>query len=236
MIERDFILFFGLPGLLSRSCNTKMDARFSGYEFHLSLDYSIFIAYNGDRPDRYISRFNEMIEPRRIIYAIPYVMLKSRKNALRSVQNLCSSRMFITELSTIELLIQLPFILPPINEFTLSIESSKGIYTIFIHSFPIIPSNIVSNDYLVINQPNKFRRYINIGDPIAVLGPIDSASGSVDLLMHLVQIHGSRRGMESHLVPFLSLFLIDYSFTPFIPLIRCIINGMIIYQLKALYI
>lgn len=233
MIERDFILFFGLPGLLSRSCNTKMDARFSGYEFHLSLDYSIFIAYNGDRPDRYISRFNEMIEPCRIIYAIPYVMLKSRKNALRSV---CSSRMFITELSTIELLIQLPFILPPINEFTLSIESSKGIYTIFIHSFPIISSNIVSNDYPVINQPNKFRRYINIGDPIAVLGPIDSASGSVDSLMHLVQIHGSRRGMESHLVLFLSLFLIDYSFTPFIPLIRCIINGMIIYQLKDLYI
>ena len=50
-----------------------------------------------------------------------------------------------------------------------------------IHSFPIISSNIVSNDYLVITQPNKFCRYINIGDLIAVSGSIDFVSGSVDL-------------------------------------------------------
>ena len=79
MIGRDFILFLGLSGLLSRSCNIKIDGRFSGYEFYLSLDYSIFIAYNGDCPDRYILRFNEKIESCRIIYAILYVMLKSRK-------------------------------------------------------------------------------------------------------------------------------------------------------------
>ena len=85
------------------------------------------------------------------------------------------------ELLIIEFLIQLPFILSIINEFTLSIESSKGIYTIFIHSFPIILSNMVSNDYLVINQLNKFCRYINIGDLIAILGSIDFVSGSVDL-------------------------------------------------------
>ena len=203
MIGRDFILFLGLSGLLSRSCNIKIDGRFSGYEFYLSLDYSIFIAYNGDCPDRYILRFNEKIESCRIIYAILYVMLKSRKGnvmvgrasepssklvrypvsllARHPLTNLCSSRMFITELLIIEFLIQLPFILSLINEFTLSIESSKGIYTIFIHSFPIISSNIVSNDYLVITQPNKFCRYINIGDPIAALGPIDLVSGSVDL-------------------------------------------------------
>ena len=89
--------------------------------------------------------------------------------------------MFIMELLIIEFLIQLPFILSLINEFTLSIESSKGIYTIFIHSFPIIFLNIVFNDYLVINQLNKFCRYINIGDLIAVLGSIDFVSGSVDL-------------------------------------------------------
>jgi NADH:ubiquinone oxidoreductase subunit D len=79
MIERDFILFFGLSGLLSRSCNIMMDARFSGYEFYLSLDYSIFIAYNGDCLDRYVLRFNEMIESCRIIYAILYVMLRAKK-------------------------------------------------------------------------------------------------------------------------------------------------------------
>ena len=43
------------------------------------------------------------------------------------------------------------------------------------------PPSIVSNDYSTSNQLNKFRRYINIGDPIAVLGQIDLVSGSVDL-------------------------------------------------------
>ena len=93
--------------------------------------------------------------------------------------------MFIMELLIIEFLIQLPFILSQINEFTLSIESSKGIYTIFIYSFSIFSSNIVFNDYLVINQLNKFCRNINIGDLIAVSGSIDFVLGSVDLLIYL---------------------------------------------------
>ena len=92
----------------------------------------------------------------------------------------CSSRIFITELLTTEFLIRFPPILSLINELKLSIESSKGIYPISIPSSPIIPSSIVSNDYSTSNQLNKFRRYINIGDPIAVLGPIDLVSGSVD--------------------------------------------------------
>jgi len=93
----------------------------------------------------------------------------------------CSSRIFITELSTTEFLIRFPPILSLINELKLSIESSKGIYPTSIPSSPIIPPSIVSNDYSTSNQLNKFRRYINIGDPIAVLGPIDLVSGSVDL-------------------------------------------------------
>ena len=199
IIKRNFILFFGFSGLLSRSCNIKIDARFSGYEFYLSLDYSIFIAYNGDCLDRYILRFNEMIESCRIIYAIFYVgcvelsllntlclmqytkfnLTHSKLNTLNTLNTQCS--MFIMELLIIEFLIQLPFILSLINEFTLSIESSKGIYTIFIYSFPIIFLNLVCMDYLVINQLNKFCKYINIGDLIAVLGSIDFVLGSVDL-------------------------------------------------------
>jgi hypothetical protein len=135
---------------------------------------------NGDSPDRYLSRPNEIIEPCRMIYATPYVMLKSIHWTLIGTAY-CSSRILITELLTRESLIRLPPILSPINELKLSIESSKGIYSTSIHSSPIIPSSIVSNDYSTSNQPNKFRRYINIGDPIAVLGPIDLVSGSVDL-------------------------------------------------------
>jgi len=217
MIERDFCLFFGLSGLLSRSVKIWIDARLSGYEFYCCLNYSIYIASNGDCLDRYCLRFNEIIESSRIIYAILYVMSVSKQsgahqtccptkqnnkiNKINKIEykkqinnkinkinnknkkiNVCSSRIFIMELLITEFLIQLPFILSLINELKLSIESSKGIYSIFIHSFPIISSSILLNDYLTLNQLNKFCRYINIGDLIAVLGSIDFVLGSVDLV------------------------------------------------------
>lgn len=182
LIERDFRLPSGLTGSSSRSAKISIDARFSGYEFYQCFDYPISIASHGDCPDRYLSRSNEIIEPSRIIYAIPYVSIQSGlKSILPSSATNCSSRIFITELLTTEFLIRFPPILSLINELKLSIESSKGIYPISIPSSPIIPSSIVSNDYSTSNQLNKFRRYINIGDPIAVLGPIDLVSGSVDL-------------------------------------------------------
>ena len=42
-------------------------------------------------------------------------------------------------------------------------------------------SRIYSNDFPTTNQLNKYIKYINLGDPIAVLGSIDSVLGSVDL-------------------------------------------------------
>jgi NADH:ubiquinone oxidoreductase subunit D len=59
-------------------------------------------------------------------------------------------------------------------------ESSKGIYTISIYSFPYWTMNIISNDFPTLNQINKFCRYINLGDTIAVSGSIDFVLGSVD--------------------------------------------------------
>jgi NADH:ubiquinone oxidoreductase subunit D len=90
------------------------------------------------------------------------------------------------ELLITEFMIRFPFILSLINELKLSIESSKGIYSIFLFSYPFISSSIVSNDYLTLNQLNKFCRYINIGDLIAVLGSIDFVLGSVDLIGHVI--------------------------------------------------
>jgi NADH:ubiquinone oxidoreductase subunit D len=78
-----------------------------------------------------------------------------------------------------------PFILSLINELKLSIESSKGIYTIYPNCFPYYNTNIIPIDYPTINQPNKFCRSINLGDPIAILGSIDFVSGSVDLKVNL---------------------------------------------------
>ena len=214
LVRKNFCLFFGLSGLLSRSVKLWIDGRFSGYEFYSSLDYSIFITSNGDCLDRYLLRYNEMIESCRIIYGILYLTLTiamlwvlsltsfdcSRYNrSNRTINNqpkrpskvqgkdgntrtrLCSSRLFIMELLIAEFLISVPFILSFISELKFSIESSKGIYSIFIFSTPIISSSIVSNDYLILNQLNKFCKNINIGDMIAILGSIDFVLGSVDL-------------------------------------------------------
>jgi len=62
----------------------------------------------------------------------------------------------------------------------LSIESSKGIYSIFLNCFPYFCSLIISNDFLTLNHINKFCRSINLGDLIALLGSIDFVLGSID--------------------------------------------------------
>ena len=131
IIEKDFCLFFGLSGLLSRSVAIFIDARFIGYEFYGCLDYYVFVSINGDCLDRYPSRFNEMIESCRIIYAILYVVLKSMynyqcelKNAASvnlGVANWSSSYVFIMEWLISTFLVQLPFILSIINELKLII-------------------------------------------------------------------------------------------------------------------
>jgi len=166
--------------MLSRSAKIWLDARFTGYECYQGLDYSIFLASNSDCLDRYVLRFNEMIESCRIIYGILFRWLNE---ALKSFSSSCySSCLFsIMEWLISSFLITFPFIQSLINELKFSIESSKGIYSIFINSFPYWTTTIISNDFLTLNQLNKFCRCINLGDLIAVLGSIDFVLGSVDL-------------------------------------------------------
>ena len=197
LIKKNFCLFFGLSGLLCRSVKIWIDGRFSGYEFYLSLDYCLFLGVNGDCLDRYLLRYNEMIESCRIIFSLLYLCCyvywgkplfyysfdcsKYTKNKNTSSYNrLCSSRLFIMELLIAEFLIQVPFILSFISQLKFSIESSKGLYSLYIFSSPIVSSSIVSNDYLILNVLNKFCKYINIGDLIVILGSIDFVLGSVD--------------------------------------------------------
>ena len=56
-----------------------------------------------------------------------------------------------------------------------------SIYSLYLQSFPSLTVNIMANDYLSINQINKFTRYINLGDLIVLLGSVDFVLGSVDL-------------------------------------------------------
>ena len=177
IIIKEFCIYFGLTGLLSRSIKIIIDARFTGYEFYEELNYSIFYSSIGDCLDRYILRFNEIIESCRIIYALFYILL-----SFYLYYNISSFSIFM-ELLIEEFLIHFPILLSLIKQFKLSIESSKGIYSIYLFSFPFLIINIISNDFLTINQLNKFSKYINLGDLIAVLGSIDFVLGSVDLLL-----------------------------------------------------
>lgn len=169
-----FCVYFGLSGLLSRPIKIWLDARFTGHEFYEEVNYSIFLASIGDCPDRYILRFNEMIESCRIIYGLLY-------DILCSFFYLDYSSFHITMELLIEDFLIHNYTLSLIHYSKLNIESSKGIYCISISSYPILIINIISNDFPTLNQLNMFTRYINLSDTIAVLGSIDFVLGSVDL-------------------------------------------------------
>lgn len=177
ILSKPFCLYFGLSGILSRSANIMIDARLTGYEFYHNLKYSLFISSIGDCMDRYLLRINEIVESCRIIYSIIYMLLGS-------FNFICyyNFNIMLMEYLIEEFLLSFPLILSFINELKLSLESSKGIYSIYIQSFPYLTINIISNDYLIINQLNKFSRYINLGDLIVLLGSIDFVLGSVDLV------------------------------------------------------
>ena len=68
IIEKDIRLFYGITGLLSRSAKIGIDARFTGHELHHKLSYTLYLPSSGDRTDRYIPRFNEIIETNKINY------------------------------------------------------------------------------------------------------------------------------------------------------------------------
>ena len=151
----------------------------------LSMSFKVILFFNYcftlDCLDRYLLRFNEMIESCRTIYAILFRWLNSLKSGSFSLWSFNSCLFSIMEWLISSFLITFPFIQSLINELKFSIESSKGIYSIFINSFPYWTTNIICNDFLTLNQLNKFCRCINLGDLIAVLGPIDFVLGSVDL-------------------------------------------------------
>jgi len=177
-IERDFCLYFGLSGLLCRSASLWVDSRFLGYECYQYWDYSLFFGSNSDCLDRYLLRFNEMIESCRIIYGIVFLCVFS---LLINYSYYSISYFSLMELLIYMFLITFPFILSTYISLKLSIESSKGIYSIFINCFPYWTSYIISNDYLTINNINNFCRCFNLGDLIAILGSFDFVLGSIDL-------------------------------------------------------
>jgi len=67
---KDICYFFGLSGLLARSAKIGIDARLIGYEFYYKISYSLYLSSSGDCIDRYILRFNEIIESNKLVYCM----------------------------------------------------------------------------------------------------------------------------------------------------------------------
>lgn len=172
IINKEFCLFYGISGIISRSSYIYCNLIYLCYEYYLFINYVYYYSIVGDSLDRYLLRLNEIIESCRILYII-----------LHTIFNLYlfnySLNSIIMELLISEFIFNLYFI---ILFFILinSIESSKGIYSLFtfIYLFLI---NIIANDFLIINVINLFCKYYLIGDLIAVIGSIDFVLGSVDL-------------------------------------------------------
>ena len=135
IIIKDSCLYSGLTGLLSRSIKIIIDARFTGYEFYEELNYPISYPSIGDCLDRYILRLNEIIECCRIIYGLFYIPLHSSFSYHYSTFTGFSITM---ELLIEEFLIHFPLILSLIIQSKLSIESSKGIYTIYLFTWTFL--------------------------------------------------------------------------------------------------
>jgi NADH:ubiquinone oxidoreductase subunit D len=150
----------------------------TGYEFYASLKCSLFISAAGDCLDRYALRLNEIIESSRVIYAVVYVLLES----FSFVSCSACSTVSLMEWLICEFLLSFPLVLSFASEVKLNIESSKGIYSVLVQSFPRLTVNILTSDYLSISQANNFSRHSNLGDLVVLLGSIDFVLGSVDLL------------------------------------------------------
>ena len=64
------------------------------------------------------------------------------------------------------------------------LESSKGIYCIFLSNYYFWSTNIISNDYMMINQLNSYCRVYNLGDLIAMLGSVDFVLGLISYISY----------------------------------------------------
>ena len=177
IINSEFCFYFGLSGILIRATGNLIDGRLIGYELYSTINYSLFILTSGDCLGRYILRMNEVIESLRIIYITIYLLINSFHFYYYSLGNIVLMELLINDF-----FIHYPLILASISLIVISIESSKGIYTLFIYCFPFITINIITNDFLTINILNNIIKYTNLGDIVAILGSIDFVLGSVDLI------------------------------------------------------
>jgi NADH dehydrogenase (ubiquinone) Fe-S protein 2 len=69
VIDRETLLYFGLSGPIIRASGIALDFRLFGYETYSLTPFNTYTAFASDCLDRYLCRFNEMLESGRIIYS-----------------------------------------------------------------------------------------------------------------------------------------------------------------------
>jgi len=69
VIDRETLLYFGLSGPIIRASGVALDFRLFGYETYGLTPFNTYTSFQSDCLDRYLCRFNEMLESSRIIYS-----------------------------------------------------------------------------------------------------------------------------------------------------------------------
>ncbi|MCP5007868.1 MAG: hypothetical protein GY941_28620 [Planctomycetes bacterium] len=167
IIKKGFCIFHGITGILSRSILIYLNIIQLYYDYYYFIHFVFFYSIIGDCLDRYILRINEILESCHILYIITYVIIIITFifyliDSIIIMELLINE--FVSNLYCSILLLSLLLII--------SIESSKGIYSVFISWFLEL-YNIITNDILILNEINLFYKYYLIGDLIVVLGSID---------------------------------------------------------------
>lgn len=178
IIDRSLVYYFGLSGIILRASYAYFDTRILNYESYAMLDYFIFIGYNSDCLDRFMIRINEIINSAIMVYIQLYYIYIFDS----IIYNNSIMQSIICFYLSYSLFSGIGCILSYSQFIKYYLESSKGIYCIFIANYIYWSTNIISNDYMMISQLNSYCRIYNIGDLIAILGSIDFVLGSVDLV------------------------------------------------------
>ena len=61
IVNKEYCLYFGISGIISRSAGIQLDARLISYELYSIINYILFNTLSGDCLDRYLLRMNEVI-------------------------------------------------------------------------------------------------------------------------------------------------------------------------------
>ena len=139
-MDKSLVYYFGLSGIILRASYSYFDSRLFNYESYAILDYYIFIAYNSDCLDRFIIRINEIINSTIMIYIqLYYIYIFDSITYNNSIM-----QSIISFYLSYSLFSGIGCILSYSQSIKYYLESSKGIYCIYIANYIYWSTNVIS--------------------------------------------------------------------------------------------